>query len=181
MRVFRLAEDMEPSSRSHGKEGGSKLVLAGRGPGEATTTGLWEFWKVKFVSDGNPGIPDGVVLDNAFVQWHSDGTEIMNSSRPPRPAASAWGYGRRADRSATSSITLPLSSDLSGNLIGPAQIREEITLNQRANQYEGTFRSINMMSRETSWSTSAGRVTRNARYPWIRLWEWCFERGREPT
>ncbi len=41
------------------------------------------FWKVKFVSEGTPGIPDGTVIDNAFVQWHGDGTEIMNSSRPP--------------------------------------------------------------------------------------------------
>src|SRR6266446_4003238 len=43
------------------------------------------FWKVKFLSEGNSGIglPDGAVIDNAFVQWHSDGTEIMNSSRPP--------------------------------------------------------------------------------------------------
>lgn len=41
------------------------------------------FWKVKFVSEGNPGIPDGIVIDNGFVRWHGDGTEIMNSSRPP--------------------------------------------------------------------------------------------------
>src|SRR5262249_48798331 len=35
------------------------------------------FWKVEFVLD------DGTVFDNGFAQWHSDGTEIMNSSRPP--------------------------------------------------------------------------------------------------
>src|SRR5262245_35093948 len=43
-------------------------------------------WKVAFIAEGNtgPGLPpDGVVIDNAFAQWHADGTEVMNSSRNP--------------------------------------------------------------------------------------------------
>ena len=45
--------------------------------------GIVGFWRVKFVSKDNPGIPDDTVIDAGFAQWHSDGTEIMNSSRPP--------------------------------------------------------------------------------------------------
>lgn len=41
------------------------------------------FWKASFVSEGSTGIPDGTVVDSPFVQWHSDGTEIMNSTRAP--------------------------------------------------------------------------------------------------
>ena len=44
-------------------------------------------WQVRFTAEGNTGSgapPDGTPIDNAFVQWHSDGTEIMNSGRPPQ-------------------------------------------------------------------------------------------------
>ena len=40
-------------------------------------------WKVQFVSEGTTGIPDDTVIDSAYAQWHSDGTEIMNSGKPP--------------------------------------------------------------------------------------------------
>ncbi len=53
------------------------------------------FWKVTFTSEGTIGIPDDTVIDSAYAQWHSDGTEIMNSSRPPSRRVSAWEYGRR--------------------------------------------------------------------------------------
>ena len=43
------------------------------------------FWKVTFTAKGNTeGPPDGTPIDSGFVQWHSDGTEIMNSGRPPQ-------------------------------------------------------------------------------------------------
>ena len=60
---------------------GSFLLVAAR-PGSGT--GIVGFWKVKFVAEGNAGIPDGAVLDNGFQQWHSDGTEITNSSKSAR-------------------------------------------------------------------------------------------------
>src|SRR5215467_13944459 len=40
-------------------------------------------WKVQFISKGNtthnPPIPDGAIVDFGYSQWHSDGTEILNS------------------------------------------------------------------------------------------------------
>ena len=101
--------------------------------------GIVGFWKVKFIAEGNAGIPDGNVLDNAFVQWHSDGTEIMNSSRPPATSNFCLGVWQKTGPSSYELNHFALSSDLSGNLVGPAQIREDITLNKKANQYEGTF------------------------------------------
>jgi hypothetical protein len=126
---------IEPQSWQ-GAARNSFLPVAGQ---EGNDDRIVGFWKVKFVSDGNPGIPDGVVLDNAFVQWHSDGTEIMNSSRPPATSSFCLGVWQKSGPFSYELNHFALSSDLSGNLIGPAQIREEITLNQRANQYEGTF------------------------------------------
>ena len=65
------------------------------------------FWKVKFISEGNSGIPDGTVIDNGFAQWHSDGTEILNSSRPPATSSFCLGVWQKSGpSSATSSITL---------------------------------------------------------------------------
>ena len=97
------------------------------------------FWKFKFVSEGTRGIPDGTVIDNGFVQWHSDGTEITNSSRPPATGNFCLGVWQKSGASSYALNHFGLSSDLSGNFIGPAQIREDITLNHKANEYEGTF------------------------------------------
>lgn len=117
--------------------GRSSLLLVARE--EASDDRIVGFWKVKFVSHGNPGIPDGAVIDNAFVQWHSDGTEIMNSSRPPATSNFCLGVWQKSGPSSYELNHFALSSDLSGNFVGPAQIREDITLNHKATQYEGTF------------------------------------------
>jgi hypothetical protein len=97
------------------------------------------FWKVKFVAEGNPGIPDDTVIDNAFVVWHGDGTEIMNSSRPPATGNFCLGVWQKSGPSRYDLNHFGLSSDLGGNLIGPAQIRERVTLDRTGDRYEGTF------------------------------------------
>jgi hypothetical protein len=97
------------------------------------------FWKVKFVAEGTTGIPDDTVIDNGFVQWHGDGTEIMNSSRPPATGNFCLGVWQKSGPSSYKLNHFALSFDPSGTLIGPAQIREDITLNHKGNQYEGTF------------------------------------------
>ena len=117
------------------------------------------FWKVKFVSDGNPGIPDGAVIDNAFVQWHSDGTEIMNSSRPPATSNFCLGVWQKSGPSNYELNHFALSSDLSGNFVGPAQIREDVTLNQKADRYEGTFTIDQYDAAGNLLVHIAGRVT----------------------
>jgi hypothetical protein len=106
---------------------------------EGSDNGIVGFWKVKFVSEGNPGIPDGAVIDNGFVEWHDDGTEIMNSSRPPATGNFCMGVWKKSGHSSYELNHFALSSDPSGNLIGPAQIREHLTLNRKADEYEGTF------------------------------------------
>jgi hypothetical protein len=119
------------------------------------------FWKVKFISEGNTGIgiPDGTVLDNAFVQWHS--------SRPPATSSFCLGVWQKSGPSSYELNHFALSSDLSGNLIGPTQIREEITLNHRADQYEGTFTidqydvSGNFLPPHIAGRVTATRITVN--------------------
>ncbi|MGA2560338.1 MAG: hypothetical protein ABSF17_11725 [Terracidiphilus sp.] len=49
-------------------------------------------WHVHFVAQGNSGIPDGTEIDAGYSQWHSDGTEIMNSGgRNPNTGAFCLG------------------------------------------------------------------------------------------
>jgi hypothetical protein len=97
------------------------------------------FWKFKFVSEGNSGIPDGTVIDNGFAQWHSDGTEIINSSRPPATGNFCLGVWQKSGPSSYAVNHFALGTDPNGNPLGPAQIREDVTLDHKATHYEGTF------------------------------------------
>lgn len=97
------------------------------------------FWKFKFLSEGTTGIPDGAVIDNGFTQWHSDGTEITNSLRPPSTGSFCLGVWQRTGSSGYALNHFALGWDLGGNFIGPVQIREHVMLNHSANQYTGTF------------------------------------------
>jgi hypothetical protein len=97
------------------------------------------FWKFKFVSEGSSGIPDGAVVDNGFTQWHSDGTEITNSFRPPATGNFCLGVWQQTGSSSYALNHFALGWDLLGNFIGPVQIREKVTLNHNASQFTGTF------------------------------------------
>ncbi len=97
------------------------------------------FWKVKFLSEGNTGIPDGTVLDNGFAQWHSDGTEIMNSSKTPVTGNFCLGVWQKNGPSSYQLNHFALGFDSSSNFIGPAQIQESVTVDHTGDQYSGTF------------------------------------------
>jgi hypothetical protein len=101
--------------------------------------GIVGFWKVKFLSEGNAGIPDGTVLDNGFAQWHSDGTEMMNSSRPPVTSSFCLGVYQKSGPSSYQLNHFALGFDSSSNFIGPIQLQESVTVNKKNNQYTGTF------------------------------------------
>jgi hypothetical protein len=91
------------------------------------------FWKVEFVLD------DGTVIDHGFAQWHSDGTEIMNSSRPPATSNFCLGVWQKSGPSRYKLNHFGLSWDPNGNFIGPARIQEDVILDHSGNNYVGTF------------------------------------------
>jgi hypothetical protein len=98
------------------------------------------FWKAKFTAEGNSGgPPDGTVIDSPFVQWHSDGTEIMNSTRIPATSSFCLGIWHKTGKLTYELNHFALSFDTSNNFVGPAQIREQITLDKKGNTYSGTF------------------------------------------
>jgi hypothetical protein len=96
-------------------------------------------WKVLFVAQGNAGIPDGVVIDFGYSQWHSDGTEILNSgSRPPENSNFCLGVWKKNGGSKYQLNHFALSWQ-NGSFLGPANIRESVVLDHGGNSYSGSF------------------------------------------
>jgi len=102
-------------------------------------------WNVQFVAKGdaghNPPIPDGALVDFGYVQWHSDGTEIMNSgTHAPASQNFCLGVWGRTGPFAYEVNHFALSYDpASGALAAKVNIREQITLDPKGNSYSGTF------------------------------------------
>jgi hypothetical protein len=104
------------------------------------------FWKVTFTAEGNKeGPPDDTPIDSGYVQWHSDGTEIMNSGRPAQDGNICLGVWEKTGRSkyklnhfATGNDTANAPSGI-GNPAGPTQIVEDVVLSRDGNHYAGTF------------------------------------------
>jgi hypothetical protein len=90
------------------------------------------FWQATFTSND-------IVIDSTYVQWHSDGTEIMNSSRPPATSNFCLGVWENLGKSKYKLNHFAISSDINGNLIGPANIRELVALDSTGNSYSGKF------------------------------------------
>jgi len=104
-------------------------------------------WHVTFTAWGNEqGPPNGTPIDNALVTWHSDGTELMNSARPPQDGDFCMGVWKKIG---TNKYKLNhfawLANDTAnapggiGNPTGPARIVEEITLSPDGKHYAGKF------------------------------------------
>jgi hypothetical protein len=97
------------------------------------------FWKVNFIAVGNQGIPDGVVIDKALSQWHADGTEIMNSSKPPITSSFCLGVWKKTGPFQYTLNHFAIGWDTSSNLIGPVNIRESVVLSHDGKSFVGAF------------------------------------------
>src|SRR5215470_59438 len=104
-------------------------------------------WHVTFTAWGNEqGPPNGATIDNALVTWHSDGTELMNSARPPQDGDFCMGVWKRtgANKYKLNHFAW-LANDTAnapggiGNPVGPARIFENISLSPDGKHYTGTF------------------------------------------
>jgi len=94
--------------------------------------GLWRF---QFVSGG-------VVIDQGFTQWHSDNTELMNSSRNPETQSFCMGVWQNMGGSTYKLNHYPISWDQTTSTttpLGLANIRETVTLAKDGQSFSGTF------------------------------------------
>ncbi len=145
-----------------GKSGSALFKLVADGDAEASPAAdrdpIVGFWRVDLISEGNTGIPDGTVLDAGFTQWHSDGTEILNSSRAPDTQSFCLGVWEKTGHSTYKLNHFPLSWNEDETLLGPANIREEITISPDHNSYMGTFTLDQYNTGGNKLAHVAGRV-----------------------
>ena len=118
------------------------LVLAHFGSDDA----IVGMWKVTFIAKGNAGgPPDETVIDAAIVQWHSDGTEIMNSGRPAQDGNFCLGVWEKIGFNKYKLNHFALGNDPAnapsgiGNPAGPTHIQETVSLSWDGNSYSGSF------------------------------------------
>jgi hypothetical protein len=103
------------------------------------------FWSVQFVSKGNttrtPPIPDGALVDFGYNQWHSDGTELLNSGmHAPATQNFCLGVWGQTGFLAYEVNHFALSYDAtSGALAANVNIHEQVTLSPSGDSYTGTF------------------------------------------
>ena len=123
-----------------------RLMPAALVDGEEYIPSIVGMWHEKLISHGTPGIPDGTVLDNALVVWHSDHTEIMNSARPPQDGNFCLGVWEQVGVRKYKLNHFPwLSNDTTnapagiGNPSGPTRLTETITLSPDGQSFSGTF------------------------------------------
>jgi hypothetical protein len=108
----------------------------------ATIVGMWN---IQFISKGNtahnPSIPDGAQLDFGYTQWHSDGTELMNSGGHAANTGNfCMGTFVRTRLFTYVLNHFALSYDpVTGNLTAKIHILEQVTLDPSGNEYAGTL------------------------------------------
>jgi hypothetical protein len=137
---------VKPSSwQPQTREG--RLIPAALGKTDEDAPSIVGMWHVLFTANSLNGgtIPD-TVIDNSVVVWHSDGTEIMNSSRPAQDGNFCLGVWVQTGRLSYSLNHIPWQgNDLTnapagiGNPQLGAQLVEEVNLSPDGNHYSGTF------------------------------------------
>jgi hypothetical protein len=112
------------------------------GPDHESIVGMWKFEQVSMGNGAhNPPIPDEVLLDFGYQQWHSDGTEITNSAgRAPATENFCLGVWTKIAPRTFRLNHFALSYDaLTGVLNGKVRIQEQVILSKDGNQFTGTF------------------------------------------
>lgn len=92
-------------------------------------------WRVQFLAGTT-------VIDQAIVHWHSDNTEMMNSSRNPDTQSFCMGVWAKVGSSAYKLNHYAISWDPSTSTTTPqglGNIRENIILAKDGKSYSGTF------------------------------------------
>jgi len=107
----------------------------------AKTPSIVGLWHVLFTTTSNDvGIPPGAVVDNAYVTWHSDGTELMNSSRPPMTGSFCMGVWTQVQPRLYRLKHIALTWNETGTVfVGPVLVHAEVTLSPKDDAYDGTF------------------------------------------
>lgn len=117
--------------------------------GAPSIVGMWHVIFTAQSQNGDPiPVAGGIVIDNSVAVWHSDGTEIMNSSRSAQDGNFCLGVWERTGMRSYLLNHIPWQGnvfdptappDTIGAPQGGAQLIEKITLSPGGNSYSGTF------------------------------------------
>jgi hypothetical protein len=137
---FAFAQSSAPI-RAAGMSAQAETAFA-HGSSSASIVGMWN---IQFVSQGNtghnPSIPDGAIIDFGFNQWHSDGTELLNSGgHAPATENFCMGVWGQTGFLTYEVNHFALSYDAtSGALTNVVNIREQATLSPSGDSFSGAF------------------------------------------
>lgn len=162
--------------------GGARLMRAGYQPAEqelvnpfAPIVGMWHVKLVATFVSGAP-VPVGAEVDAGFQQWHSDGTEMLNSGRPAANSNFCMGVWEQVGLNTFKLNHFAISytqgpppdpqSGPSNTLQGPTSIVEQVTVSPDGKTFKGTFTIIDYKESSPtpgstiSWlDTISGNVT----------------------
>jgi len=136
---FQIVEQSE-QSRLLSPSAEAEKASARGGFMSASIVGLWKF---QFISKGNtshnPPIPDGALIDFGFMQWHSDGTELINSGGVPGGGFCMGVWGQ------TGFLTYEINhfpiafNPTTGKVANYINVHEQDTLSPSGDSFTGTF------------------------------------------
>jgi hypothetical protein len=136
---------VSPQSWSGAEVSSASLLLVSEHDSNDSIVGMWKFTLTAQGNTGPGAPPDGVPLDIGFTQWHSDGTEIINSGRPPQDGSICLGVWEKTGKSrykfnhfATGYDTANAPSGI-GNPTGPTHIVGDVMVSRDGKHYAGTF------------------------------------------
>jgi hypothetical protein len=149
---------LKPAAYAGAASGKASLVFVAEHQQQVNQiAGLWKF---TFVSKGSTGIPDGTIIDSGYATWHNDGTEIMNSGRAPMTGSFCMGVWTQTGDYTYALNHFALSWDPTGTmLVGPANIKESITIDYSGTAFSGTFTLIQYDTKGNTLATVNGTVT----------------------
>lgn len=153
----------QPANPNH-ETGRASLVRAAYSPGgvnpDALIVGMWH---VKMVSktityfNGAPSLPfpEGVEFDAGYQQWHSDGTEMLNSGgRPPAISSFCMGVWAQTGPRTFKLNHFAISWTPSGDREGPTSIVEEVTVSPNGETFTGQFTITDYLETDGTSSSS---------------------------
>ena len=114
----------------------AQFVLVDDDPAGANVVG---FWHVVFTQDTAFG---GGLFDDSYAEWHSDGTEIMNSgAHNPGNGNFCMGVWTKTGRSTYTLKHIALDYSVTHGLTPDVIVilREQVTVDQTGNHFTGSF------------------------------------------
>ncbi len=118
------------------------FLFAASGPANGQSAASPEpivgFWYIKQTAEGNvSGPPNGTVIDWGLQQFHSDGTEILNSGSGPKMfCLGVWVKGTGPSNYEVNHFPLDYPDPTTLHILN---LREKITLGRDHNSMTGTF------------------------------------------